>query len=45
VNGAALPFNFSSTAPSATLSLPADSALVRQQSRQVYLILQYHFAV
>ena len=45
VNGAALPFSFSSAATSAILSLPADTVLVRQQTRQVYLILQYHFAV
>lgn len=44
VNGAALPFTFSTTKTSATLSLPADTVLVRQQTQMVFLILQYHFA-
>jgi hypothetical protein len=43
VNATALPFTFSTSAPSATLSLPADTVLVRQQTQQVFLILQYHF--
>ena len=44
VNGAALPFSFSSANPTANLSLPADTLLVRQQTRQVFLLVQYHFA-
>jgi hypothetical protein len=43
VNGGALPLTFSKSVTSATLSLPADTVLVRQQTQQVFLVLQYHF--
>lgn len=43
VNGSPLPFSFSSKVTTAALTLPADPVMLRQQSQQVFLILQYHF--
>jgi len=41
--GVSLPFTFLSAANAATLSLPADAVLTRDRSRQVFMIVGYHF--
>ena len=42
LSGKALPFSFAGSVATAQLTLPADTAMVRQASALVYLILQYH---